>query len=220
MPVVELTIEMPQGAWIHDVTHSFPGTDFRVLTILVDARSGHAVIEVETSQPNAILGSLQEQAELTSVDLLSMGTDRSAFQIETAETSILEPFLAAGVPLETPIHIIEGTAIWEFTTSQDRLSELNTQLRNSGLEYHVDRIGSGPEMTNGPDLTARQTEVFEAAHRAGYFEIPRKASIQEVANQTSVSKSTANETLRRAVRNLVDWYDSSGDDGMNGRVPK
>lgn len=211
MPAVTLTIEMPAGTWIHDVSHSFPGTDFRVLTILVDERSGHAVIEVETSEPSAILGSLQDRAELTAVDLLSMGTGRAAFQIETAETSILEPFLAAGVPLETPIHIIEGTATWEFATSQDRLSQLSSHLRDSGLEYRVDRIGEQVETSNGPGLTARQTEVFEAAHRAGYFEIPREASIQAVADRTSVSKSTASEILRRAVRNLVDWYDPSGD---------
>lgn len=211
MPAVTLTIEMPAGTWIHEVTHSFPGTDFRVLTILVDEGSGHAVLEVETSESGGILYSLQNRAELTAVDLLSVGTDRAAFQIETDETSILEPFLAAGVPLETPIHITEGTATWEFATSQDRLSQLSTHLRDSGLDYRVDRVGEDVETSNGPGLTARQTDVFEAAHRAGYFEIPREASIQAVADQTSVSKSTASEILRRAVRNLVDWYDPSGE---------
>ncbi|MDZ7850528.1 MAG: helix-turn-helix domain-containing protein [Halodesulfurarchaeum sp.] len=80
-----------------------------------------------------------------------------------------------------------------------------------GAVYRVDRIGEAVETANGPSLTARQTEVFEAAHRAGYFEIPREATIQAVADRTSVSKSTASEILRRAVRNLVDWYDPSGD---------
>lgn len=211
MPVAKLTIEMPQGTWIHDVTHRFSETDFRVLTILVDEASGHAVIEAETAEPSAILERLQKRAELRAVDLLSVGTNRAAFQIETAETSILEPFLAAGVPLETPIHITAGTALWEFTTSQDRLSQLSTHLRESGLDFRVDRIGDAVETSTGPGLTTRQTEVLEAAHRAGYFEIPREASIQAVADRTSVSKSTASEILRRAIRNLVDWYDPSGD---------
>jgi predicted DNA binding protein len=177
----------------------------------VDERNGHAVLEVETADPSSILVRLQGRAELTAVDLLSVGNGRAAFQIETADTSILDPFLAAGVPLETPIHIVEGTATWEFTTSQDRLSQLGTHLRDSGLDYRVDRIGEDLETANGPGLTDRQLEVVEAAHRAGYFEIPRQASIQAVANRTSVSKSTASEILRRAVRNLVDWYDPSGE---------
>jgi predicted DNA binding protein len=75
----------------------------------------------------------------------------------------------------------------------------------------VDRIGTGdPETAKGPGLTARQAEVFEAAHRAGYFEIPREATLRDVAERTSVNKSTASETLRRAVRNLVEWYDPTG----------
>lgn len=207
MPAVELTIEMPPDSWIADVTGSFPSTEFRVLTVLVDEGSGHAVLEVETTEPGAILESLQSRPELITVDLLSVDSVRGVFQIETRETTILEPFLSAGVPLETPIHITDGTAIWEFRTSQDRLSTLSTLLQNSPLEYSVDRIGNGDSKpTNGPGLTARQAEVFEAAHRAGYFEIPREATVQDVAEQTSVNKSTASETLRRAIRNLVEWY--------------
>ena len=207
MPAVELTIEMPPDSWIADVTSSYPSTDFRVLTVLVDEGSGHAVLEVETTEPGAILKSLQSRPELITVDLLSVDSVRGVFQIETRETTILEPFLSAGVPLETPIYITDGTAIWEFRTSQDRLSTLSTLLQNSPLEYSVDRIGNGDaKPKNGPGLTARQAEVFEAAHRAGYFEIPREATVQDVAEQTSVNKSTASETLRRAVRNLVEWY--------------
>ena len=211
MPAATLTIEMPAGTWIRDVSHSVPDTDFRVLTILVENGSGHAVLEVETASPSAILGRLQAREELTAVDLLSVGTDRAVIQIETEETRILEPFLAAGVPLETPLHIVDGVATWEFTTSQDRLSTLSSHLRESGLTYRVERVGEGAETTNGPDMTPRQVEVFEAAHRAGYFEIPRGASVADVAARTSVTKSTASEILRRAVRNLVDWYDPVGD---------
>ncbi|MEF8772086.1 helix-turn-helix domain-containing protein [Halodesulfurarchaeum sp.] len=208
MPGVELTIEMPKDSWIGQITDSFSETDFRVLTILVNEGSGHAVLEVETTEPSAVLGSLQSRTELETVDLLSVDSTRGVFQIETRETSILEPFLAAGVPLETPIHITRGIATWEFTTSQDRLSNLSTHLQHSGLAYTVDRIGTGePETANRPGLTARQEEVFEAAHRAGYFEIPREATVRDVAERTSVNKSTASETLRRAVRNLVEWYD-------------
>ncbi len=208
MPAVELTIEMPEGSWIAAVTRSFSETDFRVLTVLVNEGSGHAVLEVETAEPSAILGSLQSRPELTSVDLISVDSARGVFQIETLETGILEPFLSAGVPLETPIHIGNGVATWEFTTSQDRLSKLSTHLQESGMEYHVDRIGEeNPNTkTNGPDLTDRQSEIFQTAHQLGYFEIPRDATIREVAETTGVSKSTASDTLRRAIRNVVGWY--------------
>ncbi|MDR5656444.1 MAG: helix-turn-helix domain-containing protein [Halobacteriota archaeon] len=224
MPVVELTITMPPDSWVAEVTGNAPETTLRVLTVLIDDGVGHAVLEAETTDPGSILACLQAQDSLTAVDLLSVDERRGVFQIETAETAILEPFLAAGVPLETPIHIQDGVATWQFTTSQGRLSALSTHLQESGLSYRVDRIGDAEptDLASGPGLTDRQRTVFAAAYGAGYFEIPREATIGAVAEQTDVSKSTASEILRRAVRNIVEWYapDSSADgrpaSGSNG----
>jgi hypothetical protein len=208
MPAVELSLSMPETTWIHDITTAYPTVDFRVLTILVSNGTGHGVVEVESTHPSEILVSLQDKADLAQVDLISVGNTRAVFQIETEETGILEPLTAAGVPLETPIHITDGTAQWEFTTSQDRLSSLSTHLEQSGLEYQVEYVGyDGPSTAaTEPNLTDRQAEVFAAAYALGYFEIPRRASVEDVAAETGVTKSTASDTLRRAVRNLVEWY--------------
>lgn len=209
MPAVELSLSMPETTWIHDITTAYPDVDFRVLTILVSDGTGHAVVEVESTHPSEILVSLQGKADLAQVDLISVGNTRAVFQIETDETGILEPLTAAGVPLETPIHITDGTARWEFTTSQDRLSSLSTHLADAGMEYQVEYVGyDGPSTAaTQPNLTDRQAEVFAAAYELGYFEIPRRASVEDVAEETGVTKSTASDTLRRAVRNLVEWYE-------------
>lgn len=208
MPAVELFLSMPETTWIHDITTAYPTVDFRVLTILVSDGTGHAVVEVESTHPSEILVSLQGKADLAQVDLISVGNTRAVFQIETDETGILEPLTAAGVPLETPIHITDGTARWEFMTSQDRLSSLSTHLAEAGMEYQVEYVGyDGPSTAaTQPNLTDRQAEVFAAAYELGYFEIPRTASVEDVAQETGVTKSTASDTLRRAVRNLLEWY--------------
>lgn len=212
MPAVQLTLAMPDRTWIHEITTNFPTIDFRVLTILVSDGTGHAVIEVETANPSEILMTLQAVDDLTQVDLISVGNRRAVFQIETQETGVLQPLTAAGVPLETPIHITDGTAKWEFTTSQDRLSELSSHLGEADMEYQVDYIGYDGSSTGvtQPNLTDRQSEVFMAAYELGYFEIPREASVEDVAAETGVTKSTASDTLRRAVRNLVEWYGPDG----------
>ncbi len=208
MPAVELTIDLPPQAWITELTAAFPDQVFRVLTILIDDGTGHAVLEIETVEPSEIVERLQGRPELTAVDLLSVDSSRAIFQIETEQTSILEPFLSAGVPLETPIQIADGVAEWTFQTSQNRLSVLSTQLRSSALSYEVNRIGATDPLSESsdPGLTDRQRDVFEAAHEVGYFEIPKHASIEDVAEEAGVNKSTANGIVRRAVRNLVDWY--------------
>lgn len=208
MPGVHLTLEMPDHSWIQTVSTAYPEVEFRVLTILINQGIGHAVLEVKMDQPGDLLGRLQAEEDLRQVDLISVGSGRAIFQIETEETSILTPLTSAGVPLETPIHISDGTATWKFITSHERLADLSSQLEESGMTYRVERVSGEetPPIPDGPALTDRQSNVFSKAHQMGYFEIPRTATVEDVARETGVSKSTASDILRRAMRNLVEWY--------------
>lgn len=199
---------MPPDSWIGEVTRSTHVETARVLTVMINEGEGHAVLEVENVSQGSILTRLQHREELTSVDLLSMDENRGIFQIESEQTAILEPFLSAGVPLDTPIRFVDGDATWRFTTSQDRLMKLSAQLAESGMTYQVEQIREVESTKSAvdPGLTDRQEEILSVAFQEGYFELPREVTLDTVAEQTGVSKSTVNEILRRAVRNLVHWH--------------
>lgn len=52
-------------------------------------------------------------------------------------------------------------------------------------------------------LTQEQLAVLETAYHMGYFDVPRTASTNDIANKLDVSQSTASERLRIAERNLL-----------------
>ncbi len=52
-------------------------------------------------------------------------------------------------------------------------------------------------------LTERQMEAFDLACRHGYYEEPKKTSIEELAGKLGVSPSTYAELLRKAERKLL-----------------
>ena len=52
-------------------------------------------------------------------------------------------------------------------------------------------------------LTDRQMEVFDLACRYGYYEEPKKVTIEELAAKLSISPSTYAELLRKAERKLL-----------------
>lgn len=52
-------------------------------------------------------------------------------------------------------------------------------------------------------LTQEQLAVLETAYHMGYFDVPRTASTNDIANKLDVSQSTASERLRVAERNLL-----------------
>jgi predicted DNA binding protein len=53
------------------------------------------------------------------------------------------------------------------------------------------------------DLTDRQREVVRAAWRVGYYEVPRQAGVEAVADEVDCAVSTASDLLRRAEATLV-----------------
>lgn len=52
-------------------------------------------------------------------------------------------------------------------------------------------------------LSHEQLAVLETAYEMGYFDVPRTASTDDIAEELNVSQSTASERLRVAERNLL-----------------
>ena len=76
------------------------------------------------------------------------------------------------------------------------------------IAVEVDRIGSygGGRRPAGVRLTERQREALRAAHRVGYYEVPRSGSVDDVAAAIGCSSSTAGAHLRKAEAALVDAF--------------
>lgn len=56
----------------------------------------------------------------------------------------------------------------------------------------------------GEGLTDRQQEALRTVYEMGHFEIPRRASLDEVAAELDISASALSERLRRAQTHLVE----------------
>ncbi|WP_343749359.1 helix-turn-helix domain-containing protein, partial [Halarchaeum salinum] len=54
------------------------------------------------------------------------------------------------------------------------------------------------------ELTPRQRQAYELARENGYYEWPRETSVQELADDLGVSKTTFLEHLRSAENYLLD----------------
>ncbi|SDK01474.1 Predicted DNA binding protein, contains HTH domain [Halovenus aranensis] len=61
---------------------------------------------------------------------------------------------------------------------------------------------SEPSLTQQWDITPKQEACIQAALEVGYFDVPREATAQEVADHLDISKSAFLERLHRAERTL------------------
>lgn len=74
--------------------------------------------------------------------------------------------------------------------------------RNSGFQLYRLIRDREPEPP-GDGLTDRQYEALRTAYELGYFNIPRQASLEEVAAELDISASSVSERLRRAQTQLI-----------------
>jgi predicted DNA binding protein len=77
--------------------------------------------------------------------------------------------------------------------------DIRRLLRSDGEDGSNDLV-----FVDRGQLTARQREVLETAHRMGYFERPKGANAGDVADALDISRSTFTEHLAAAQTKLLD----------------
>ncbi|WP_290816828.1 helix-turn-helix domain-containing protein [Halovivax sp.] len=89
---------------------------------------------------------------------------------------------------------------------RDALATTHDRLDENGASVEVVRVAKlgGRPGTGHPRLTPEQREALVAAFEHGYFEIPRRTSMEELAAELGISHQALSERLRRAYETLVD----------------
>lgn len=118
----------------------------------------------------------------------------------------------------------DGWELWKmpFDVTACRLSrsgEAKIQLHGKDGELRSFAAGLGArDASSGPDgppsasqdhqpvMTHRQHEVAAAALSEGYFEVPRRTRLQDLAENLDTSVGGLSEMLRRAQANLLEAY--------------
>lgn len=69
----------------------------------------------------------------------------------------------------------------------------------------VEEVGGNRVATDSvvDALSLRQREAIEAALAIGYYDVPREATLEDVAGEIESARATAAEHLRKAESNLV-----------------
>lgn len=96
----------------------------------------------------------------------------------------------------------DGTMRFTVIGHPDRLQEAIDALPD-GMRVDVERVGEYRAGGVGT-LTDRQREAVRAAREAGYYEVPRRSDLADVAAELDVAESTASTLLRKAEARLVD----------------
>lgn len=128
-------------------------------------------------------------------------------RLTSAERLVLPEAAALGLRV---LHATSGRGGWIATLEVPALESLQafrTHCREKEVEFTVDRLYHADEGGQGAGsaygLTPIQRETLRVAYERGYFEDPRDASIEDLAEALGVSSSAVSGRLRRGLEALV-----------------
>jgi len=87
---------------------------------------------------------------------------------------------------------------------RDVLSAFRSQCLDRGISFHVNHLyDSSVSDEQNYFLTEQQHEILTMAYYAGYFEVPRGATQDDLASRLDISDSAVSQRIRRAVSELI-----------------
>lgn len=105
----------------------------------------------------------------------------------------------------------------------DMIGESNEVLQEAladipdEMEVTIERIGRYPESTVGAAvrLTDRQREILNVALDLGYYEVPRRATHEDIAEQMKLTVGTVSEHLQKIEARVFESFKQDSEDTPN-----
>ncbi|WP_430504436.1 bacterio-opsin activator domain-containing protein [Haloparvum sp. PAK95] len=204
------------------------GTDFLLVRASEEAscelrleelrqRSDGSVLEFVTvrgADPDRVLELVEEADELRDGRILDRDGDTALFEVvsesavptaladnETRFTNITAKAGEGRLVAEVPSHVDASTVIESFLE----------QYPDAELVARRKTDREAPTLTANrfrddvlSDLTDRQLQALRTAYASGYFDWPREATTDAIADELDIASSTFSQHLRVAERKLLD----------------
>jgi len=148
----------------------------------------------------AVGDALRASPDATDVSIVDDGPERV---VARARWCTDAPPLFQSFPDETVVLSARGDSeqwVVELLLDEDDLSVVQSRWSEAALSASPRNASSGLSRRPRDVLTDKQYETLRIAVRLGYFDLPRRADLEAIADRLGVSPQATSERLRRALR--------------------
>lgn len=162
-------------------------------------------------------GSVQLIGETCHVSLRSPVTDGNedvrTYTTQVTEDCLCLSFCHSGCVTEVLAVENGSLTIGAYADSRETLGEVMETVREKAAAVRLERLTTAnttdvddpnrPEAVDDISLTEKQREAVQTAVEMGYYETPRNASLQDLADRAGVTKSAFSQRLNAVETKLV-----------------
>jgi predicted DNA binding protein len=192
--------------WIVDIAAQFPSTVTVTECIPWRKRGGQALFTIGGFEGDVspIIDSIRQHPEITSMDASERSDGQIVGSVAMKECWIIWTLVDCGCFLESAWSDGDGKAYFRILAgSEGSLPNLIRSVGSRGVDIEIIRIAQTSER---PGVSRKQEKVIRLALEKGYFDYPRKITLEDLGKLCNMSTSTVFEIIKRGEKNILKQY--------------
>ncbi|TXT63188.1 MAG: hypothetical protein BAJALOKI1v1_770006 [Promethearchaeota archaeon] len=203
-----IKIKFPEDIWISEVFNKYFDVKMEILYFLpydLEESIGNAVIEINHHNIDSIIEDIESHPSVFEFHIVNKEANRIKINVKTKDPYLLYAVIKCGVLVDFPVKVEEGYAYWDLISTRRSIDEVLSLFEEEGIKYELLRIGnSNINLEDGKyELSLDELELLGMAIREGFFDVPRKISLEELSHKMNKSKSTLSVQLRKIIKKKV-----------------
>jgi len=191
-----------------EIFDEYPDTELDVLNFFpydFERNIGNAIIKIKHYKINQIIEKLKSHPEILELIVLNQKENQARINLKTTDPYLLFIVIKCGGIVEFPIKVRDKDTIWTLISTKKQLDDVLTRYEEFGIKYSMLQVVNPPVEIeeNVNELSFEESKILDIAIKSGFFEIPRKISLEELANNLGKSKSWTSELLRKIIKKKV-----------------
>ena len=206
--LARIKIKFPDQLWISHIFKKFSGIRMEIESFLpydFENSIGNSIIEIFYYSIDLLIDEVKNHDSVIDFSIMEKEENRVKFNVKTKDPFLLYAVIKCGVLINFPVRVRDGYAFWRLISTRERIDELLTLFEQISVNFTLLKIGNSPYILDDDKykLTLSESDVLDKAISSGFFEIPRKISLEELANDLGKSKSALSVMLRKIIKKKV-----------------
>jgi predicted DNA binding protein len=203
--IATLQVHIPKGLWTLAFSTAHPMVRLEVLNqSLVDSTTSVSDYWIGGGPPGVWAREIATNPDVLKVDPLAEVGDGSFYRVTYRNPPIVYLFRELRVPFQFPLRIQAGILHIEVVARQSEFRRIFEYARRVDPRAQAVSIRRRPLRNHLPVLTTSQQALLTRAMAEGYFAVPRRITLTELAHVVHRSKSSVSEAIALIEQKLLE----------------
>ena len=200
-----LEFNVPETKCLYRISKKHPNLAFKNISMLpLPDDMGNTLVEVASVGVKNLIEDLKKERNIIDHSIVLETQDHTLVNIKVEDPMVLKLLTKHHVIIDYPLMVQDGIAQVNLIGERKDIDGILTDLEKKRVNFKI--ISLGAQEDPHEILTGKQKDVLVKSLEKGFFEIPRKISLTDLAKEFDVSPAALSEMLRRLSKRLAEHY--------------